>query len=173
MAKRRTRRLVIDADVLQSAGESEHPVSSACRSYLMTVLSVGHHIVMTEAIQEEWRRHRSTYSRKWLTQMWGRKRIYRVEGERDVTLREQAERVLPDDQREDVVHDIHLIEAAIATDRLVSSRDETARRVFKIASNDIRVIVEIVWVNPTRACEEPIEWLRNGARAESHRRLGS
>ena len=55
MAKQRPRRLVIDADVAHSAGESEHPISSACRKFLDTVLSVGHHVVMSEAIQEEWR----------------------------------------------------------------------------------------------------------------------
>ena len=57
MAKGRVRRLVIDADVLHSAGESVHPISSACREFLETVFDVGHYVVITDAIQEEWRRH--------------------------------------------------------------------------------------------------------------------
>ena len=42
MANQGSRRLVIDADVVHSAGETEHPVSSACRRFLETVLDVGH-----------------------------------------------------------------------------------------------------------------------------------
>ena len=37
MTNQGSRRLVIDADVVHSAGETEHPVSSACRRFLETV----------------------------------------------------------------------------------------------------------------------------------------
>ena len=53
MANQGSRRLVIDADVVHSAGETEHPVSSACRRFLETVLDVGHQVVMTDAIMAE------------------------------------------------------------------------------------------------------------------------
>ena len=41
------RRLVIDATVAHSAGETEHPVSSACRKFLSTTTELGHRVVMT------------------------------------------------------------------------------------------------------------------------------
>lgn len=174
MAKTRPRRLVIDADVLHSAGESDHPISSACRTFLETVFNVGHCVVITDAIQEEWRRHSdSRITRIWRRRMYGRRLFIWFQGEEDKILRGRINAAVDSDHKGIVNRDVHLIEAAIATDRLVTSRDETARGAFKIASNDIREIVEIVWVNPTRACEEPIEWLQNGAKAESHRRLGS
>ena len=173
MAKRGARRLVIDADVLQSAGESEHPISSTCRKYLEAVLLIGHHAVMSEAINEEWGRHRSRYSLKWLTRMYGKKQVNRNEIEPDEDLRERIDMAATPKQKATITRDVHLIEAAVATDRLISSRDETARRAFKIASNGIKEIGEIVWVNPTRACEKPIEWLQDGAKAESRRCLGA
>ena len=173
MAKQRPRRLVIDADVAHSAGESEHPISSACRKFLDTVLSVGHHVVMSEAIQEEWRRHRSRYSLKWLTRMSARRRVDRNKIERDEDLRERIDEVVPPEQKEDVDKDVHLIEAAVATDRLVASQDERARGAFGNASANVGELKQIVWVNPTQADEKPIDWLRNGAKAEVHRQLGA
>ena len=68
------------------------------------------------------------------------------------------------DQRAIVAKDVHLIEAAFATDQLVTSKDESARGgVFKDASDGVVELKQIVWVNPTCDNEEPIEWLRNGA----------
>lgn len=172
MAKR-PRRLVIDADVVRSAGESEKPTSSACRKFLATVLNVGHHVVMTQAIREEWHRHMSKYSRKWQTRMWGRRRVVSIEGERDEQLHARIDRVVKRDQKAVVAKDIHLIEAAIATDQLVTSRDKRARRAFGDAADVVRELRQVVWVNPTKNKEKPIDWLQNGAPDEAWRRLGA
>ena len=171
MAKMQPRQLVIDADVARSAGESLHPTSSACRGFLETMLEVRHHVVMTDTIWEEWGHHRSRIWSKWLTQMYGRKLVKRTEVDEDETLRERIGAALLWDQREAAEKDAHLIEAAIATDRLVTSRDEKARRLFGCASVAVGQLRQIVWVNPTKADEKPIDWLRNGARAEAHRQL--
>ena len=175
MANQGSRRLVIDADVVHSAGETEHPISSACRRFLETVLDVGHHVVMTDAILAEWHDHMSRYSRRWRRQMYGRRRVYRIEKdeERDNDLRSRIDQAVHRDQRTIVAKDVHLIEAAIATDRLVTSRDESSRGVFKDASDQVSDLKQIVWVNPTCNNETPIEWLENGVRAEAHRLLGA
>ena len=174
MANQGSRRLVIDADVVHSAGETEHPISSACRRFLETVLDVGHHVVMTDAILAEWHDHMSRYSRRWRRQMYGRRRVYRIEkdNECDNDLRSRIDQAVHRDQRAIVAKDVHLIEAAIATDRLVTSKDESARGVFKGASDEVVDLQQIVWVNPTKGEETPIDWLRNGAKAEAHRMLG-
>ncbi len=124
MANQGSRRLVIDADVVHSAGETEHPVSSACRRFLETVLDAGHRVVMTDAIMIEWRNHLSRYSRRWRRQMYGRRRVYRIEKEkeRDNNLRNRIDQAVHRDQKAIVDKDVHLIEAAIATDRLVTSK---------------------------------------------------
>lgn len=172
MAKR-PRRLVIDADVVRSAGESEKPISSACRTFLEAVLNVGHHVVMTQAIREEWHRHMSNYSRKWRRQMLGRRRVVSIEGERDEQLRARIDGVVTQDQKAVVAKDIHLIEAAVATDQLVTSQDEHARKAFGDAAAVMHELRQVVWVDPTQDDENPIDWLRNGAQAEASRRLGA
>ena len=68
--------------------------------------------------------------------------------------------------------DFHLLQAALATDRTVISLDETVRRLFVHASQQVGEIRDIIWVNPDRTAEEqPIEWLQNGAPPEPHRQL--
>lgn len=175
MANQGSRRLVIDADVVHSASETEHPISSACRRFLETVLDVGHHVVITDAILAEWHNHMSRYSRRWRRQMYGRRRVYRIEkdNERDNDLRNRIDRAVHRDQRAIVAKDVHLIEAAIVADRLVTSKDESVRGVFKGASDGVVDLQQIVWVNPTCVDEEPIKWLKNGAPEEKHRMLGA
>lgn len=170
MAKLRPRRLVIDADVARSASESKHPISSTCRKFLETMLEVGHHVVMADEIKKEWRRHISKYSRRWRRQMYGRRLVTQIKVDEDETLRGRIDTAVHLDQR--VAKDVHLIEAAIATDRLITSRDETARKAFGNASANVGELKQIVWVNPTQDDEKPIDWLREGAKTEAHRQLG-
>ncbi len=63
-ANKHSRLLVVDASVARSAGETENPVSSCCRNALFAILTICHHVVMTEAIQSEWNRHMSRFMRK-------------------------------------------------------------------------------------------------------------
>ena len=172
MAKRDRRSLVIDADVARSAGESKHPISSACRRFLHTMSEVGYSVVMTKAIREEWRQHRSGYSAAWLVRMYGKKQVHRAAIEPDHNLRQRVNNVVTGHQRNAATKDVHLIEAALGTDRLVASQDERARAAFRNAARGARELNPIVWVNPTRWTENPIDWLRNGAKAEDCRQLG-
>ena len=131
MAKQTDRRLVIDADIARSAGESEHPVSRASRRFLETMLKVGHMVVMTKAITEEWRRHRSGFSKTWLVQMYGRRKVHRCNAEHDEDLRNRIAAAVPVNRSQAAEKDVHLIEAARRTDRLIASRDQQARSVFR------------------------------------------
>ena len=172
MAKQQPRKLVIDADVARSAGESEHPVSSACRRFLETFREVGHYFVWTKAITDEWRRHRSGYSAKWLVGMYGSRRVHWCDPDRDEKLRRRITAAVPPNRQQAAGKDFHLIEAALQTDRLIASRDETARGVFRDASDRVPELKSIVWMNPTRPADDPICWLRNGAPSEAQRRFG-
>ncbi len=173
MANQGSRRLVIDADVVHSAGETEHPISSACRKFLETVLDARHCVVMTDAILEEWRRHMSRYSRRWRRRMYGRRLVIQIEVNEDEILRGRIGAAVHRDQKAIVAKDVHLIEAAIATDRLVTSKDESARKAFNDASDGVVELKQIVWINPICVDVEPIKWLKNGAPDEKHRRLGA
>lgn len=173
MAKQRPRQLVIDADIVNSASEAKYPISSTCRKFLDTVLAVGHHVVMTKAIREEWHRHMSRYSKRWRRQMWARKRVVKVIDERNEILRDRIDASVSQDQKAMVAKDVHLVEAALATDQLITSRDERVRSALRTASNNVGELKRIVWVNPTQGDEKPIDWLRDGAKTEDHRLLGA
>ena len=161
------RRLVIDANVARSSGETEHPASRKCREFLDATTEFGHRVVMTAEIQQEWRTHASRYASRWLTRMYARRRVYRSAVGRDDQLRRRVALVLPSSP------DLHLVEAANATDRLVASQDERARSALRRAAGRIGELQRIVWVNPVHHSETPIDWLRRGAKSEVGRQLGT
>jgi hypothetical protein len=87
-------------------------------------------------------------------------------------LRKKMERTtVYDRDREAILKDAHLIEAAIATDSIVISRDETARSLFAEATKTVDALRGVVWVNPENSDEGSIDWLEKGAKVENKRRL--
>lgn len=176
MAKRITRRMVIDASVARAAGPSgaTFPTSKNCRDFLLAVRKFRHGMVMTPAIASEWRRHESRFARQWRLSMVAKKMIAPVQLQEDTPLRQQLSSGSYSAKRIRVmVKDAHLIEAAAATDRTVASLDDEARSSFAQAARDVALLRAIVWTNPDEPDESPIEWLANGARPEKRRQLGS
>ena len=102
-----------------------------------------------------------------------RRRVYRSDAGRDENLRNRIAATVSATQQSDAEKDAHLLEAAIATDKLVSSRDDQARSVFRDVAVNVQELKPIVWVNPTRCEESPVRWLLEGAQAEPHRMLGA
>lgn len=92
--------------------------------------------------------------------------------ERDDELREAVERAAVALQAGKIMQkDAHLVEAALATERTVTSRDDEARGWFARTVGRIPRLTKIVWVNPDVPEEEPIDWLRAGAKPERARTL--
>jgi hypothetical protein len=71
-----------------------------------------------------------------------------------------------------MLKDIHLLEAAMVTDWRISSLNELDRERFALLSKSVAEIRDIVWTNPNAQEENCIEWLKKGAPAEAHRKLG-
>jgi hypothetical protein len=71
-----------------------------------------------------------------------------------------------------MLKDIHLIEAALLTDKFVISMDETVRHCFREIAQTVSILKPITWVNPYIDEENSIIWLKNGAIAEKERQLG-
>jgi hypothetical protein len=129
---------------------------------------------MTPDIKEEWKIHQSKFARQWLIQMVARKKFQFIDISINRDLWEQIESVAASNKEcEEMTKDLRLIEAAMATDKIVISLDDnTARTLFSKASAKVNELKDIVWVNPDKIEEEkPIEWLKNGAEAESERLL--
>ena len=68
--------------------------------------------------------------------------------------------------------DVHLLEAALATGRIVASKETEAHDHFTGACNHICEIRDMMWVNPVVAEDACAGWLKQGAPVEQHRQLG-
>jgi hypothetical protein len=174
MPKSRPRRLVVDACVIGRANEHTDEPSYRCALFLSAVREVGCRAVLTPELLDEWHRHMPFFSEQWLVRMLGEKRIVHIPVSPDERLRAAVERAAPDPIAADaMLKDCHLIEAARASDRNVISIDEEARGHFHAAAARVGLLREVCWVNPAVEEERPLDWLRQGAPGDRHRRLGS
>lgn len=115
----------------------------------------------------------SHFASTWLAAMAARGRVISDKIGANVVTRREIESAAATPKKMTALRkDFHLIEAALATDLAVVSRDDEVRRLLKAAAPAVAAIQKVVWVNPAVPAERPIEWLVKGARAESARMLG-
>lgn len=166
---------VIDTDIASAASDrvTEDPRPEDCRVLLETVRDTKHRVVRTEAIREEWNKHQSLFTRKWLASMFARKQVCKIDAPANDQLRSNVERyALSENKRNAMLKDTHLIEAALQADRIVLSMDEKVRQAFGEVTYKIRPLALIAWVNPCISEEMVIDWLQCGAPLEKERLLG-
>jgi hypothetical protein len=164
MKKGQSRNLVIDASVARASGgkDATHQTSIVTRNLLQSVLTICHKAVMTPAIRDEWNQHQSNFARKWRRSMVARGKLVAVNvGERrDIREQVEAENITPE-QKNAMLKDCHLIEAAISTDKRIISLDDTARNLFVGLSEGIADMQDILWVNPVSDTEKVMTWLED------------
>ncbi len=159
---RRTLAIVVDASVGQAAGTEDAVADRAiaCRDALKAILQNEMRLVISQVIKREWKDHWSTYGRKWFYEMTARKRTHKVD-EVDLPdvvaviggLRLERDRLA-------ATKDLHLIGAAMQSDRRVISLDAKARALFVEVGVSVAWVRTIHWGNP----EERLtgDWLRSG-----------
>lgn len=140
--------MVIDASIARACGQPEaiYPTSVHCREFLENVLLTCHHMVMTREIRDEWNKHASKFAQAWKVEMVSRKKVVAHNTESlDRSLWDALENFAKTDgQRGEIVKDIHLLEAALATDQIIVSLDEnTARKYFTQAARRIEALKPI------------------------------
>ncbi len=149
-----SRQLVVDACILRSAGETEHPVSSTCRQTLSNILTICHHAVLDEKLRAEWKRHASRRAKKW----WG---TMQRRGKIDEASRHQAGIRLAgvsDGDRAIIEKDRMLVDIAYGTGRIIISRDNELMEALGRTGNE-RLMSEIRWFNPVVAPPNYLELL--------------
>lgn len=178
MRSRDMKRIVVNASVARAAGgeNATASVSINCTEFLETFRdNTPHHVVMTLELSEEWDEHQSNFAAAWLANMIATKRFHYVALPQNKILHDKIEATA--NREKDInamLKDFYLLGAALATDRIVISLDETIRTLFARATQQVGEIREIIWVNPDRTTEEqPITWLKNGAPSEPHRQLSA
>lgn len=177
MPAKRARRLVLDASVAGAAGRKTamDPTSTDCRKFLLALQQeTDCCVVMPPKLKGEWDSHMSSFASTWRNAMARRGRVFFDVVPPSNRMRREIERAAASRKSEvDALRkDFHLIEAAIAHDRIVVSRDEEVRGLFKAAARSVAAIKKVVWVNPVNAAEQPLAWLRDGAKTENARMLG-
>ena len=166
------KKLVIDASVARAAGgdSAEHSTSKSCRDLLAAVLNICHHAVFSQSIEDEWNKHQSIFARKWRSSMMARKKLHLIDVPEDIILRRKVER--SDSGTEAMMKDIHLIEAALLSDKRIISLDDAARSNYAETSDRVKEIGGVIWVNPDmHEEEEVIQWLERGTTPDHSRRL--
>jgi ABC-type iron transport system FetAB ATPase subunit len=107
--------------------------------------------------------------------MFARRRVLKVDPTTSV-LTENI-KAASDHQRDRValLKDAHLVDAALVTDRMIASLDETARSLLARACHRprLRLLGELVWVNPERESSEALVWLQRGAPPEASKELNA
>lgn len=162
MRKTPSRNLVIDASVAKASGgvEATFPTAIKTRDFLHAVLKICHKVVMTPAIRDEWVRHESGFARTWRRSMVARGKLTARHVEEKQDLRQQVESEnVTQKQKNAMLKDCHLIEAAISTDRQIISLDDTARKLFVGLSHSVTDIQDVLWVNPVSDAAQVIAWL--------------
>ncbi|MCC3509415.1 MAG: hypothetical protein JGK29_09925 [Microcoleus sp. PH2017_17_BER_D_A] len=104
---------------------------------------------MTPDIRDEWNKHQSKSARIWLRRMVAKKKLCPCDIAVDDNLWSQVESIAESDkEREIMVKDLRLVEAAIATDRTVISLDNKVRQCFAKVAVEVDELKDIIWVNP-------------------------
>jgi hypothetical protein len=185
VAKKASRRLVIDASVARSATLADNPTSISCRRFLEAVLNVCHKVVLSKEIEQEWqdvalRVHgkgdevRIRFLANWMLAMGRKRKLLRPMIVRDAALRAKINRMgLPGGSRQEIEEDFHLVEAAIAHDRIVVSRDDSVHEILRSITGNCAEIRKVMWCNPVTLADEVLDWLSKGAPVVKVWQLGS
>jgi hypothetical protein len=155
---RRSRLLVVDASVAQSAGETENPVSSCCRNALVSIRDICHRVIMTEAIQEEWHHHTSGFARKWLVSMYAKKKVHKCDAAQLSHVEETCNGLSATEQ-DGLRKDLCLLEAACAGDGIIVTRDDVIQEIWHKCSDQLAVPKPIHWINPVTDGVEALQRL--------------
>jgi hypothetical protein len=172
MSSAEAKRLVIDASVATSTGESGQR-GERCQAFLRVMIDETYHrLVMTREIGEEWDIHSHPFARRWRRSMNAKRRVDRPNAYHDAAFCLKIERASQTEKALDAMEkDLRLIEAARITDNRVISMDDTARSYFSAVSNQVGELRDILWVNPVNDDESPTKWLTDGAPIEEQRQL--
>ena len=132
-----------------------------------------HKIIMTKELKNQWDMVNSMVANQFLSAMASRQRIERLNFIKNNIRNEFQNLNCPQNIRVPLERDIHLIEAALDTDKVVISKDKKARLNFCIISDDLEDIKGIMWADPTMIEENAIIWLKNGMPKDKNKNLNS
>lgn len=167
-------KVVIDASVARASGTKEEvPSSTLCRQFLEEFRRTDNKLLMTSEIYKEWNKHESSYARTWRSNMIATKRMEVISDTKHLIIREAVETYIDSDKiKKEVIKDLHLVEAAVASDNYVISNDNKIRTYLIDLACSCLHLRELIWVNPTNENEDGLFWLKNGCARDTFRKIG-
>jgi len=151
MSPATSRSLVLDASVICSSGNTEHPTSKASREALDAILLICHHVVITKDIREEWKRHRSGYSQTWHVAMESKNKVHNLDAVDTVELlNAMAESSMGPSDHKRVEKDAHIINAALSSDKVIVTYDNQLKKTMEKYGPLASISARIIWVNPVK-----------------------
>jgi len=174
--------IVVDTSVARAANDKKrdfalsHPetilLPMQCAKFLEGMMCGHYCVVFSEALNDEWNRHRSTYSAKWRLSMTSRKLVCYVKQTEPILMTKVLATQSQDRKKDAMEKDFHLIETALASDQAIVSLDDMVRNLYSQAATSVGEIRRIVWGNPGNPDENLLQWLKDGAPADKKRQLG-
>jgi hypothetical protein len=172
MTRNNRKRLVIDANVARSAGDSDVPVSHYSRAALDAILQGEFIAVFSVALRTEWNKHASLHSKLWWASMFARRRVENNDGLEFATHLDRACSCLEQDKlKEALAKDFHLLQSALASGRTIISNEKNLPKLVAIAGSKVRELSMLYYANPAVEGDNCILWLRAGAELEADRRI--
>ncbi|MGG4470004.1 hypothetical protein ABER68_18345 [Paenibacillus alvei] len=166
--------LIIDACVARSASENQKPVSTNCRELLSEVLKSNHKLGFTNELSQEWKKHNSKFSALVLATLIRRNRVLNIEGNEDsFNFRTKVAEIKDKARIPAISKDLHLVEAALLTDKIVLSSDTNARGHFSVVLDDFPELSDVMWLNPVSEEDSVVSWLLQGCKTENNKMLKS
>jgi hypothetical protein len=142
----------------------------------MSISDKKHRLVLSPELEQEWKKHRSYFAYKWRTSMYARRLITIIESPVDSNLRKRIQATVQNPSSgvwAAMEKDCLLIEAALATGKIVLSFDEKVRGHFERSSKDVAELRSIMWANPSHPEEGVVTWILAGCERTQDRCLGS
>ncbi|MEL5994596.1 hypothetical protein [Hymenobacter segetis] len=155
---------MVDTNVARSASESLHPVSDACRRVMETMFDGQHYVVLSATQFMEWQKHQSGYSKRWLVRMKAKKLWHILAPEPDSGLAARAKKIACTEAvRQEILKDLHLLENALTTDKVVLSMETNVFDLFSEHKKVLKVPHPVAWVNPKDDIDACVAWIEAGA----------
>lgn len=165
---------VIDACIACSMGgpEAVDPTSKNCFDVLFQIFDQSHKIAVSDKLFDEYEKHYSGYFNDWFLTMIRKSSVEYISGCENLKLRDQIKANICKHHKVEVEQkaiiaivckDVHLLEAALPTDKFIISNDKKCRnQLIRLMNTDEEKfgISIITWVI---ADEHLIDWFKDGA----------
>jgi hypothetical protein len=179
---RTSKLLVVDASVMRAAGAegATDPAPANGRHALKAILSICHRVCDSPHLREERKRHQSRFAKRWFTQMHARRKVVVFEPPScsEILADIRSFHSITQSDIAAIEKDIHLIAAALVSDRTVLSWDNrVAVAIRKVCADKATVtsktVADVLWIDPITDPDALHAWLSESGPIQPYWQLGS